>query len=91
MDSIDSAGKLGQDTIACGVGDATAMLDDQSVHNLATGSECAKCPNLILPHQARVARYVSREDRSQSSLDPVLLRTHRTPGAISDEILKWTG
>ena len=35
VDGIDSAEELGQHTIASRIGDATAMLDNQPIHDLA--------------------------------------------------------
>ena len=46
---------------------------------------------LILAHQARVTRHVSCEDSCQSPLDLVLLWTHRTPGAVPDQLCCRSG
>ena len=84
LDGINGAGELGQDTVASGVGDPSAMFRNEAVHDLAMGGQGAERSDLILAHQARIACHVSREDRRQPSLDLVLLPIHRTLGAIPD-------
>ena len=91
LDGIDSAGELGDDTVASGVGDPSAMLDYEPVHDLAIGGQGPKSADLILLHEPRVACHVGGKDGRQPSLDLVLLWTYGTLGAISDGSLRLTG
>ena len=51
---------------------------NQAVHDLASGSEGAQRPGLVLAYKARVSRHISGEDRCQTPFDPLfLLGRHR--------------
>jgi hypothetical protein len=91
LNGIYSTWELGQDTVASGVGNSSALLGYQPVNDLAMSSQDVERPNLIQVHQARVACHIRREDCYQPPLDPVLLRTHGTLGAVPDRILLWAG
>ena len=73
LDRIDRARKLGQHAIASGVGDPAPMLSNQPVHDLASGSEGAQSPGLVLAYQAGVPRHISGENRCQSPFNPLFL------------------
>ena len=73
LDGIDRARELGQHAVASRVGDPAAMVPNQPVHDLASGSEGAQRPGLVLAHQARVPGHVSCEDRCQTPFDPLFV------------------
>jgi hypothetical protein len=91
LDGINSTRKLGQDTVASRICDPSAVLGDQPVHHLAMARQGAERLNLVVAHQARIPCHVSREDRRQPSLDPVLLPIHGTLSAIPARILRRVG
>ena len=85
LNSIHGARKLCENAIASGIGDPAAMVPNQPVHDLASGSEGTQRPGLVLAHKARVASYVGGKDRRQPPFDPLfLLGRHRftLPGVI---------
>jgi hypothetical protein len=78
LNSIHGARKLCENAIASGVGDPASMLGDEAVHDLASGSQGAQGPGLVLAHQARVPGHVRRKDRRKTPFDPLfVLRRHR--------------
>jgi hypothetical protein len=89
--SIDCARELGQHAITSRVRYSPTMLSNQPVYDLAMLGQAPERPILILAHQARVTRHISREDGCQPSLDSVLLPIHQTLGAALGEILRWAG
>src|SRR3954447_18664358 len=77
LDGIHRARELGKHAIASGVGDPAAVVPNQPIHDLASGSEAAQGPGLVLAYKAAVARDVSSEDRCQTPFSPLsLLRLH---------------
>jgi hypothetical protein len=62
LNGIDRAGEIGNDTIARGIEDPSAMRSDQPVHDLATVPQPRERADLVLTHQPAVAGDVSRED-----------------------------
>jgi hypothetical protein len=84
LDCIDDTGELGQNTIPRRIGDASAILSNQWVHDLAMGSQGPEGSDLILLHEPRVTRHVSREDGCQPSLNLVLLPVHGSLDATQD-------
>jgi hypothetical protein len=60
---IDSAGKIGDDTVAGGVEDATAMLGDQPVHYRARCLETGNRAGFVRRPQPAVTGDVGGEDR----------------------------
>jgi hypothetical protein len=84
LDRIHSARELGQDTVASGVGDPTAMLSNEAVHDLAVGRQGTEGSDLVLLHQARISCDISRKDGCKPSLDSVLLFAHGSLGAVPE-------
>ena len=75
---IDHAGKLAEQTVACRVDDATAVLLDLGVGNLSPQRlQRRERAFFVRPHQARVARDVGRQDRCEAPLDPFLRHGRR--------------
>jgi hypothetical protein len=79
LDGINCAGELGQNTVASRIGNSSAVLSDQTIHDLPMGTQGPERSRFILLHETGIASHVSREDGCQPPLDPVLLRTHRIP------------
>ena len=69
-DGIHHACELRENTVAGGIRDPPAMLQNQSVEDLAMRREGAQGPNLVLLHKARVAGHVGGEDGRQPPLNP---------------------
>jgi hypothetical protein len=90
LDSIYGTWELGQDTVACRIGDPPAMRRDQPVHDLAMGCQGVERSDLVLAHQARITCHIRCEDRGKPSLDPVLLAIHGTLGAVPERIVLLT-
>jgi hypothetical protein len=86
-DRIYGTWELGQDTVASGISDPPAIFCDQPIHNLATDGESMESSDLILAHQARIACHIGGEDGGEPPLNPVLLRTHGTLGAVPEGIV----
>src|SRR4051794_38571614 len=80
LDGIHGTRELGQDTIACRVGDPTRMVSNQTIHDLAMSVQSAERPDLVVAHQSRVACHISGKDGDEPPFDFVLLWAHRTPG-----------
>jgi|SRR6185312_4835976 len=68
LDRINDAWELSENTVACGVGRATAVLGDVPIHNLAARVEQGQSSGLIHIHQAHVSRHVSVEDCCEAAL-----------------------
>jgi hypothetical protein len=54
---------------ACGVGDATALVLNLTIRDLAVGCKQAQGATLIHVHQASVACHIGAEDRREPTLD----------------------
>jgi hypothetical protein len=83
-DGINGTGKFGQDTVAGGIGNPSAIFNNQSVHNQAVRRQASEGFGLVLLYQPRVTCYVSRKESYQPPLNLMLLRTHRPLGVVSD-------
>jgi hypothetical protein len=79
-DGINGTGEFGQHTVTSGIGDPSAIFDNQSIHDLAVCSQATEGSSLILLYQPRVACHVSRKESYQPPLDLMLLRTHQPLG-----------
>jgi hypothetical protein len=70
---VDDARKLDQETVACGLDDAPAVLGNLGVHYLfAVCLETREGALLVGIHQSRVARHISCDDRCQLPFDPLV-------------------
>jgi hypothetical protein len=70
-ETVGDAGKLGEDGVARGVGDAAAVFGDQRIDERAAGAERAHRRILVGPHQPAVFGDVGREDRGQPPFGPL--------------------
>jgi hypothetical protein len=68
LNRINDARELSENTVACGVGRATAVLGDVPIHDLAAGVEQGQSSGLIRIHQPHIACHVSVEDRCEAAL-----------------------
>jgi hypothetical protein len=91
LDGVYSTGELSQHTIPRCICDPSAVFRDQPVHDLTMRCEGVERLNLVPLHQARIASHVSREDRCEPSLDPVLLPIHGTLSAVPERSLLRMG
>jgi hypothetical protein len=82
--SIDGAGELREHAVPSRVGDPATMFIDEPVHDLAMLGQAPESCILILAHQARVTRHVSREEGCQPPLDPMFQVSHGSLGAVED-------
>jgi len=65
---VDDAGKFRQQPVARGFDDATMVLGDLGINQLpAMGLQALKCAFLVRAHQARIACYISGEDRGETA------------------------
>jgi hypothetical protein len=77
LNGVDCARELRQDAVPCGVGNPAAMLLNESVHDLTSGSEALQGAKFVQANEPRVARDIGRKDRGKVSCNPLfLLRTH---------------
>jgi hypothetical protein len=63
FDGIHYGGKLSEDAVACGVGYASSVLDDEAIHHLPVSRQRSKCARFVLRHEARVSGDICRENR----------------------------
>ena len=76
LDGFYGAGELGEDAIASGVGDPTAVLGNKTIHGLAAGGQKVQSPDLVRTHEPGIAGHVRREDGSELALDSPARRGH---------------
>ena len=67
--SLDSARKLGQDTVPGGADDAAVVTSHAGLDCRAIGGEGLKRRLLIVAHEPAIARHVSAEDGGESAFD----------------------
>jgi hypothetical protein len=89
LNGIHGARELGEYAVARGVGDPAAVLGDQAVQDLPARREKAKCPDLVRPYQAGIARYIRREDRGELALHSLVRCGHHRQ--CCDVGLPWVG
>src|SRR6516165_12636756 len=71
---IDDAGKLHQQAITRGLDDATLVLGDLRIDELAAERlEAFECPLLVRLHQPRIPRHIGGKDRREPTFDASLL------------------
>src|SRR5262245_63238437 len=68
FDRADDARKLGQDTVASRVDDATAIVADQRQEHSLMALEVADCRVLVLAHEPAVAGDISGKNGSEPTL-----------------------
>ena len=66
---VDHAGELGQDAVAGGIDDPTAVTADQGQNHGLMPLEITDRRRLVLPHEAAVAGDVGGEDGGEPALD----------------------
>jgi hypothetical protein len=81
LDSVYSAGELGQNTIARRIGYPPTVLGDEPIHDLAVTCQDIERPDLVSFDKARVACHVRREDSDEPPLDLLALPIHWGLGA----------
>ena len=91
LDGVHSAQELGEHTVPCCVGDPTPMFRYQPVHDFTMGGEGSEGSDLILAHKTGVIRDIRSKNGRQPPFNLVLLRTHRTPGAVPDQLCCRSG
>jgi hypothetical protein len=75
---VDDTGKLAEQTVACCIDDAAAVLLDLGVGDLSPQRlQRSERAFLVRPHQARITRDVGRQNRCQAPLDLFLCHDRR--------------
>jgi hypothetical protein len=70
LDGVNGGGERRKNAVAGCISDAAPMLLNKPVHHLPVGRKGTKGADLVLPHEARVARHIGSKDRCQPPLDP---------------------
>ena len=76
LNGLYDARELCQDAVSSRVGDPAPVLADEPVHDLPMSRQRPQRPDLVHPHETRVALHVGREDGRETSLDLLLVRLH---------------
>jgi len=80
-DGIDGAGKLGQETVARGLDDASIMVGDGGIDDFTPhGLQRLQRSDFVGSHQTAIASDISRQNRRQPPLDSP--NRHEAPGKL---------
>jgi hypothetical protein len=66
---IDGTRELSEHTVPSRVRYAAPVFGYEPIHDLPVSREPPKRPHLVLTHEARITRHVSREDRCELAFD----------------------
>src|SRR6266851_703677 len=87
LDGIHDAGELGEYAVAGGIDEASVMLLDQRIDQLAMRGQSTKSGLLVLPHEAAIAEDIGTEYGGELAFQypPIASRLScRVPTAVKD-------